>query len=192
MEQLQLTISRMIDISNIEMEGLLKGCLIRQFGRKDYLSKAGDLIDTVFFINRGILRVLLLDNEGVEHTIHFASENQFIADYAAFIQRKPATQYLQALEPIELVSIPRSAIEWGYQHIRHGDRLGRLIAEFYFVYLDNRVGNLYTIDPAVRYANIEAIFPDIHNRAPQHMIASYLGISPVHLSRLKKSSRLKV
>jgi CRP-like cAMP-binding protein len=192
MVQLQSALRQMIDISEVEMLGFLKDCSVQHFNKKAYLSEAGKLANSVCFINRGLVRVLLVDRSGEEHTLHFASENQFIADYASFIQQKPAFQSLQAIEPVEAVVIPRSAIEWGYQNLRQGDRLGRIIAEFYFVYLDNRINSQYANDPATRYANIESVFPNIHNRAPQHMIASYLGITPVHLSRLKKSSRSKV
>jgi hypothetical protein len=69
--------------------------------------------------------------------------------------------------------------------------MGRVIAEFYFIYFDNRLKNNYAYSATERYATISAVFPDIHNRVPQHMIASYLGISPVHLSRLKKHSTEK-
>ncbi|MCB0847724.1 MAG: Crp/Fnr family transcriptional regulator, partial [Bacteroidetes bacterium] len=87
--------------------------------------------------------------------------------------------------------LPRSSIEWGYQNLTQGDKLGRLIAEFYFIYQDNRINNRYIRSPRERYDSITEIFPNIHNRAPQHMIASYLGITPVHLSRLKKEDSAK-
>jgi hypothetical protein len=94
---------------------------------------------------------------------------------------------MQALEPLEVVVMPRAAIEWGYENLTQGEKLGRLIAEFYFIYQDNRIKNGYALSPKMRYDHITDVFPNIHNRAPQHMIASYLGITPVHLSRLKKS-----
>jgi len=84
--------------------------------------------------------------------------------------------------------MPRSAIEWGYRELKQGDRLGRLIAEFYFIYQDNRINNQYIRSPKERYNSISQVFPNIHNRVPQHMIASYLGITPIHLSRLKKEN----
>lgn len=85
-----------------------------------------------------------------------------------------------------MVILPRSAIEWGYEHMAEGQKMGRLIAEFYFLYQDERIRNLYSRTPKQRYDSISDVFPDIHNRVPQHMIASYLGITAVHLSRLKK------
>jgi hypothetical protein len=98
---------------------------------------------------------------------------------------------LEALERTEAIVLPRTSIEWGYQHLEQGDRLGRLIAEYYFIYQDQRIYNLYSRTPKERYDAITEVFPDIHNRVPQHMIASYLGITSVHLSRLKKEDRRK-
>ena len=92
---------------------------------------------------------------------------------------------------MEAVVIPRKAIEWGYQHLKEGDKLGRSIAEYYFIYNDNRIKNIYIVPPKDRYDAIESVFPNIHNRVSQRLIASYLGITPIHLSRLKKAERAK-
>ncbi len=181
----------MISISDEELREFLSRCALRTFKKQEILSRPGMVPSEVFFVNKGLIRVMVTDNNGVDHTIHFALENQFIADYSSFILRQPALYTLQTLEDTELVVLPRSAIEWGYQHLQQGDRLGRLIAEFYFIYQDHRVKNLYSRSPKERYDTIAEVFPYIHNRAPQHMIASYLGITPVHLSRLKSATRKK-
>lgn len=182
----------MISISEDEFQHFRQECFVRTFAKKAILSSPGKPANEIFFILKGIIRVIICDEEGKEHTIHFALENQFIADYSSFIQQTPALYSLQALEDTEVVVLPRSAIEWGYQNLQFGDRLGRLVAEFYFIYQDNRIKNLYSRTPKERYENIAEIFPNIHERAPQHMIASYLGITSVHLSRLKKPLRSKV
>ncbi len=176
----------MISISEGEMKDFLNGCFLKTFKRKAILSHPFKIPNEIFFINSGIIRVAITDNKGTEHTIHFALENQFIADYSCFIQKAPSMYLLQALEETEVVILPRSSIEWGYQNLQEGDKLGRLIAEFYFIYQDNRIKNQYIRTPKERYETITDVFPNIHNRAPQHMLASYLGITPVHLSWLKK------
>jgi CRP-like cAMP-binding protein len=191
MEAIKSVIRSMIPISDAEMEAFLGQCASKTYRKQALLSQPGGVPNEVFFIQKGIVRVTVLDPTGTEHTIHFALENQFIADYSSFILRQPALYTLQALEITQVVVIPRSAVEWGYAHLAEGEKLGRLIAEFYFVYQDNRIKNLYARSPKERYDSIAEVFPDIHNRAPQHMIASYLGITPVHLSRLKKASRHK-
>ncbi|HQU57658.1 MAG TPA: Crp/Fnr family transcriptional regulator [Saprospiraceae bacterium] len=187
MEQVRAAIRQMIAISEEEMGAFLKECQVKVFPKKAILSPPDRIPNEIFFINRGIIRVVISDPGGTEHTIHFATENQFIADYSAFMQHIPSMYSLQALEETEVVVLPRSLIEWGYQNLKQGDRMGRLVAEYYFIYHDNRIKNMYARTPKERYDNITQVFPDIHNRAPQHMIASYLGITPVHLSRLKRA-----
>lgn len=191
LQQIQEVIGQMIQISKGELDGLLKDTQVKIFKKQEILNKPNAIPHEIFFINKGILRVVITDKEGVEHTIHFALENQFIADYASFIRKQTSIQLLQAIEEVEAVVLPRSAVEWGYEHLRQGDKLGRLIAEYYFIYQDNRIKNLYVRSPKERYETISEIFPNIQNRVPQHMIASYLGITSVHLSRLKKSDLKK-
>lgn len=187
MEQLQEAIRQMINISESEMEGFLKNCLIKRFKKKEFLSYPNSVPNEVFFINSGLVRVCLTDNSGTEHTIHFALENQFICDYSAFIRKDSSIYALETLEDTQVVILPRKSIEWGYENMSEGNKMGRLIAEFYFIYQDNRIKNRYIRTPKEIYDSITDVFPNIHNRVPQHMIASYLGITPIHLSRLKKS-----
>jgi CRP-like cAMP-binding protein len=157
-----------------------------KFKKNEFLSKPNLYPNEIFFITKGLVRVTILDKEGVDHTIHFALENQFISDYSSFITKSPSIYSLQALEETEVHVLPRSLVEWGYKNMKEGQKLGRLIAEFYFMLQDDRISNMYSRTPKERYDNITKVFPNIHNRVPQHMIASYLGITPIHLSRLKK------
>lgn len=192
MEQLKQAIRHMIRITETEMESLLKDCFSRKCKRKEIISHPGRTPQEIFFIQSGIIRVAVTDKNGVDHTIHFAMENQFICDYSSFMRQVTSCYTLETLSDTEVVVMPRSAIEWGYQNLAEGDKMGRLIAEFYFIYQDNRILNQYIRTPKDRYDSITEVFPDIHNRAPQHMIASYLGITPIHLSRLKRQSPPKV
>lgn len=189
---IEAAIRRMIDISEAELKAFLRQTDTRTFKRHETLSRPGQVPDDIFFINKGLLRVIVTDKLGTEHTTHFALENQFIADYSGFMLKEPSLYTIQALEDTEVVVMPRPLIAWGYQHLREGQKLGRLIAEYYFIYQDNRIKNLYARTPKERYDSITDVFPNIHNRVPQHMIASYLGITPVHLSRLKKAALQKV
>lgn len=192
MEPIRRVIGQMISATEAELDELLGFCAVKTFKKHELLSKPFSTPQEIFFINRGIIRVLIVDQSGTEHTIHFGMENQFIADYSSFILQTPSYYALEALEETQAVVMPRAAIAWGYEHLQQGDRLGRLVAEYYFVYHDSRIKNSYIRSPKERYDSIADLFPNIHNRVPQHMIASYLGITPVHLSRLKKAARKKV
>ncbi len=187
MEQIRQVMKQMIDVSEEELSNFLKNAIVKTVKRQVVISKPNIIPNEIYFINKGIIRVSIIDKSGTEHTIHFALENQFIADYSNFIQKLPSFYSLQTMEETELVVLPRSAIEWGYQNLKDGQKMGRLIAEYYFIYQDDRIKNLYIRTPKERYDNITDVFPNIHNRVPQHMIASYLGITPIHLSRLKKA-----
>lgn len=186
------TLESMIPISKDELHQFLSQTYPAKFKRNELLSKPNTRPNSIYFINKGLIRVFLTDQAGTEHTIHFALENQFIADYTHFLQNTPSQYALQALEDLEIVEIPREAINWGYKNLDNGQMLGRLIAEFYFIYQDNRIKNQYIRTPKERYDTITEVFPNLHNRVPQHMIASYLGITSIHLSRLKKMDLHKV
>lgn len=186
-----MAMRQMINVSDAELTDFLGMCFMKTFRRKEVLSHPQARPNEVFFIVSGLIRVCVLDKEGTEHTLHFALENQFICDYSAFMRKDVSLYTLEALEATEVVVLPRTAIEWGYQHLQEGDKMGRLIAEFYFIYQDNRNMNQYTRTPKERYDTITDVFPNIHHRVPQHMIASYLGITPIHLSRLKKQDYRK-
>lgn len=187
MEQIRQVMRQMITVTEDELNAFLRQAHVKSFKRHEIMSRPDVVPEEIFFINNGLIRVLITDKEGTEHTIHFALENQFIADYSNFIQKQPSFYSLQALEETEVVVLPRTAIEWGYAHLKEGQKMGRLVAEYYFIYQDDRIKNTYVRTPKQRYDSITDVFPNIHNRVPQHMIASYLGITPIHLSRLKKA-----
>lgn len=186
MSLLAQAIRSLIAISDQELEVFVDKCHRKSFPKKSLLSDSAKLIDEIYFIESGLIRVMISDPEGKEHTTHFAYENQFIADYNAFLTGQKSFYQLQALEETHTMVLTREAIRWGYAHLKEGQKLGRLIAEYYFIYLDNRIQQMYSLSPKQRYDHLNQVFPHLHQRVPQHMIASYLGITPVHLSRLKR------
>jgi CRP-like cAMP-binding protein len=185
MELFKFIVGQIVDLESHESKAFNDQLSIHEFKKGSLLSLSGKVPEEVFFIEKGLVRVVINDSKGAEHTIHFSQEGQFIADYASYLRKQPAHYALQALEDTRVVLIPRLAIEWGYANLKHGDKLGRLLAELYFTFHDDRIKSLYSLTPLQRYNGMERIFPEILSRVPQHMIASYLGISSVHLSRLK-------
>ena len=147
MEQIKQVIEQMISITEKELNDFLNQVMIKTYKRQEIVSRPNAIPNEIFFINRGLIRVVITDNEGTEHTVHFALENQFISDYSNFMQKLPSFYTLQALEETEVVVLPRSAIEWGYKNLKEGNKLGRLVAEYYFIYQDNRIKNTYARTP---------------------------------------------
>lgn len=187
MELFKSVVSKIIDVPDQELHSFVNRFSIQEIKRNGFLSHAGRVPDEVFFIERGLVRVIIQDSKGAEHNIHFAMEGQFIADYASYLRMQPANYSIQAIEDTRVVVLSRESIDWGYQHLSCGEQLGRRLAEFYFSMHDDRIKMTYLLGPRDRYDQIERVYPGILSRIPQHMIASYLGISPVHLSRIKRS-----
>ena len=113
MQQITQAIRQMIEISDIELEDFLSRCIEKKFKRYEIVSRPGTIPNEIFFINSGLIRVVVTDNDGVEHSLHFAMENQFIADYSAFILKQASLYTLRAEEETEAVILPRSAIGMG-------------------------------------------------------------------------------
>jgi hypothetical protein len=89
-----------------------------------------------------------------------------------------------------MIKVPLDTINYVKEHFKNGELLGRFMAEAHVLEMVNYVIERDTLTTIERYENLEKAFPNIHQRVPQHMIASYLSITPVYLSNIKKN-RLK-
>ncbi len=185
-------LNTMIEISDENAVISSRDYELRNIRKKELIATPGKASDEVYFVNKGLIRAMIVDQKGNEVSLHFAFENQFVTDFSSLLTGAETDYYIQALEDSEIVVLPKKSILWAYENLPEGNRLARYIAEGWYMYQDLRIKNIYTKSPKERYDNIQHIFPDIHQRVPQHMIASYLGITSVHFSRLKKEALKKV
>jgi len=98
MDIIRQVIKQMISVSDEELDALLRPCVVKTVPRKTVLSSPGKVPEEIFFVNRGLIRVIVTDNTGTDHSLHFALEGQFIADYSAFILKQPSLYTLQTEE----------------------------------------------------------------------------------------------
>lgn len=178
-------ISNYIEISDEEWSRFSALLQIKKFKKKTIILKEGVVCKEAYFINKGLLRMFLVDNKEKEKTFHFALENTFATDYKSFLTGLPANYSIEAMEDSEVVVMSYEMIQYGYKRLKNGEKLGRLIAEDYLFLFNNKMQSMYTETPLKRYNNLTKDLPNIFQRVPQHLIASYLNISSVHLSRLK-------
>lgn len=181
-------IKSQINVSDDKLETLVSMCDLKTFKKKTIISKSGNTDQDLYFIEKGLIRLFITDSRGIQHTTHFAQEDVFITDYTALTSGEPAKYNLEAIEDTEMIVLSKKNLNWLYTNLKEGEKLGRIVLDNYFVYFDNRLQHFYTHTPQERFDLMNSIFPDIHNRVPQHMIASYINITPVHLSRLKKQA----
>jgi CRP-like cAMP-binding protein len=124
--------------------------------------------------------------DGQRLTYYFGREQEFIGNYESFLSAQPATPGIQALEDARLLSISSDNLQRMYREVREGERLGRLVAETGFRELVQQLTSFYKDSPAQRYARFVRTYPDLQQRIPQYYIASYVGVKPQSLSRIRR------
>lgn len=149
--------------------------------------RAGDWATHVFIVESGLLREYHLDREGRQATRNFSFEGSLSGSLADLLSGAPAISYIEALEPTTLLSIPWASIESIAQADIHWQVLLRRIAERLYVQKVHREHAMLTLTGVERLALFKRSYPDLWDRVPKHAIASYLGVTPVHLSRLSSA-----
>lgn len=170
-----------------EEQELIKGYLaVKKIRKRQYLLQEGDVCKVAAFVEKGVLRCYTLDENGTEHIVQFAVEGWYISDMYSFLTGEPATYNIDAVEDSSLVLISRSAVE-ELQRVSPKFQAFQLQAiTAAYIALQKRVTSSISLSLDERYQNLVNAYPDIVQRVPQHMIASYLGATPETLSRVRK------
>jgi CRP-like cAMP-binding protein len=163
------------------------GSIFKQkvLGKGEHLLLAGEVCGEAAFVERGVFRSYINTGER-DATFYFASENDFICDYPSFLPQRPSGVNIQALEAAQVRVISFDGLQEFYRTITFGERFGRLIAEEIFLDSIQQLASFYSDKPAVRYRNFVERFPHLVQRVPQYYIASYVGIEPQSLSRIRR------
>lgn len=160
--------------------------LTRRFLKKgEFLVQAGQICNHVSYINSGCFRVFKEIN-GHEVTKHFFFEREYATDYVSFLTRTPAQVSVKAMEDGELIELSYDKVQMLYEQYPVWQKYGRLMAERLFIEVAERTQQLLYLSPEEMYVKLMADQPRIIERIPQHYIASYLGIQPESLSRIRK------
>lgn len=147
--------------------------------------KVGDICNDVTFCNSGLLKSYHI-KEGKEYIEAFFSQNEYMSDYCSFLLRQPSMMCIEAIEDCELVLLDYDTIQLLYNKVHNFQKFGRLMAEFLFTQISLRNNSLLFETPEERYVKFSKNRPDLLQRVPQYMIASYLGVTPEALSRIRK------
>jgi len=158
--------------------------VVRNIKKGEVVLKPGEVCNHVSYINHGLLRSYYMV-DGKELIASFFHEDCYFSDYESFLSRKPAVMYSDALEATEIVDINFDDLQELYEMSPVCERVGRLVAEELFVHLSNRNSSFLLDSPERRYARFLDECEPIVQRIPQYMIASYLGITPEALSRIR-------
>ena len=170
-----------------EEEALLKTHLTpKKLRRKQYLLQSGDICKAFAFIEKGAMKSYTVDDAGVEHIIQFGIEGWIIADLYSFLTGEPAMYNVDVVEDAELVLISKSAHDALLKVLPKDETYTRLNFEGAYIAMQRRLTSIISNSLEERYEQFKAQYPEIVQRFPQHMIASYMGLTPETLSRIRK------
>ena len=157
----------------------------RLYRKRQYVLQEGDVCNQFNFIVRGCLRMYKVDDKGDIHILQFAAENWWISNIGSFHDRKPSELNIDALEDTMVLQISHENLLSLYTKAPKFDRIFRVLIEKSFVSLQQRLLQNISSTAEERYLTFQQRYSDLSNRLPQTQIASFLGISPEFLSRLR-------
>lgn len=179
-------------LSDANFDVLVSYCEALQFKKGEVVMKAGEKQSYIYFIVKGIIRNYVHSQEGEIKTYGFRVENMLITGYGLHNYKNDyrAKVNIECLEDCTLIKIPLQALKFMEENSKEAHKVGRYLAETHIIELVDFIIDIDTLPILERYNNLEKIFPNIHQRVAQHIIASYLRITPVHLSNIKKRNLL--
>ncbi|MCP5041355.1 MAG: Crp/Fnr family transcriptional regulator [bacterium] len=155
----------------------------------EYFASEGQCADKIAFLETGIVRAFYIDSSGTEYNKSFFVAPSIIGSYASLISKQKNRVPQQALTDCKYWKAPFRSIEQLSENNCEVERLRRVIAENYFLRNEKSELERALLDASKRYQIFKEEYPGIELRIPQYHIASYLGISPTQLSRIRRNSK---
>jgi CRP-like cAMP-binding protein len=179
-------IQQRVTLSESDKAFIKQRFTLRKIKRKSYFLREGDLGFEQAFIISGTMRVFYIDGKTQEHVLYFGFKDWWIGDLASFELRSPSQLNVQALEDTWVLAFTHDGIDEIFKHITQMERLFRIMAQRTLAVLQKRLFLTVSASAEERYLALIERHPSIEQLVPQHQIASYLGILPESLSRMKK------
>ena len=180
-------ITKWIPLNDAEIDFFTSRLKYRKIRRRQYLLQAGGVCRHYTYVNKGCLRLYSIDENGVEHVLQFAPEDYWVADIASFHEEAPTSLYIDALEPSEILQITKNDLVATYVNHPGFDRVFRVMVEKAFIGLQKRVLQNITSTGEEKYLTFIESYPQLANRLPQTQIASFIGITPEFLSKIRRN-----
>ena len=163
----------------------------RTVAKGAFLLEAGQVCEAIYFANTGFLRLYYVGPDGHEVNCRFAGAAGFLTDYQSFLTQRPSRYFWQALQPAEVLVLPYALVQRLYRESAAWDHFGRLMAERVYQQLNERVELLQFLTPTQRYQYVQQHQPELLTQVSQAHLASYLGVQPESLSRIRQRLRQK-
>jgi CRP-like cAMP-binding protein len=185
------SLSKYVSLTEEEATIIASLFTFKTFRKRQYVLQEGEITRHETFIVRGLTRTYEMDEKGQEHIVQFGLEDWWIGDLYSFLTETPSKYNIDCLEDTEVFQITKPNLETLYEKVPKMERHFRIIIQNAFIASTNRVASSLVKSAAERYLEFTSQYPQIEQRVPNHQIASYLGITPQSLSRIRAQHKEK-
>lgn len=185
MELILQNISKHVSLSPDEETLFLSKVEFKTFKAKTILLSPGEIANCTYFVNSGILRSFTINDNIIEHVLHFACEGWWIGDMYSYISQKPGNLFIEVLEDAELAIISKENHENLYHQIPKLERFFRILAENSLVSHQERLMDNLSLTAEERYEKFCSKYPSLIQKISQKNVASYIGVTPEFFSKMK-------
>jgi CRP-like cAMP-binding protein len=186
-EKLKIFVSEYIAISDHEWSEIVPYFEPAKIQKNEFIIRQGQICQYLYFINNGLLRMFYLKG-GVEITRFFSCENEFASALTSFLTRKPTIENIQALEDCYVLKLSYNNLQVLYRTHPAWESFFRQLFQEAYIILTQRIEGLITKTAEERYNDLMNERPELIQRVPQQYIATFLGITPVSLSRIRNKN----
>lgn len=179
-------LNTMLDIDERAMTSIVEKCVVKTVKKEEHLLRKGENCKHSFFVENGLLRQYSMDEKGKEHILSFAPERWIVTDRESVYFNQPSAYFIQALETSQVLLLDEDFFELLSKTFPKFTDFNNRLLHNHIRHLKKRIQLLLSAAAEDRYLEFLKMYPDIVNRVPQTMIASYLGITPESLSRVRK------
>ncbi|EZH71868.1 hypothetical protein ATO12_05685 [Aquimarina atlantica] len=178
-----------IDISDEEMGLFYRHLKVRKFKKKEYVLEEGKICKARYFIVKGCVRSYYIDEKGVERILDFGIDEWWFTNYNSLINQSPSENFIQTIEDSVILELHQDSFDELSAKLPKIDRLFRIITEKTHIAHINKTKYTRSLSGEHLYKQFVLSNPKFSQRVPQYMIASYLGLSPEFVSKVKARYR---
>jgi CRP-like cAMP-binding protein len=183
-QEIESTIER--SLTREELDSLPRYFRHHNVPKHHLINIAGEVCTETYFILKGACYSYYTDFKGQRHVLRLAVENMWIGDLTSFFSGRPSKWSIETLEPVEYLSITNTDTQRSYDELSFMDRYFRVRFQYAYIAIQERLSSIYADNAEERYKAFAREFPDLLQRFPQYIIASYLGVQPESLSRIRR------
>ncbi|TKC05194.1 Crp/Fnr family transcriptional regulator [Pedobacter frigoris] len=186
LEPFKAYLQQRVDLTDEQFSLISEKLKVKSFDKNEMILMKGDVSSYGFFVLSGLLRSYSIDSKGKTHIIQFAPEQWWLTERNGMLFSEPSDFFIDAIEPTKAVILHKDFMNETAKHVPCMNDLNNTMLNNSIRFMQKRINMLLSATAEERYLNFIKLYPNLTLRVPQWMIASYLGITPESLSRVRK------